>query len=95
MGCSCLARTHNSLLRAHDVDLEARDVFDLLTSGLRTILRPAGAGWSHRYCSTGSVRLWRTPPVATAVGPVGAEHRMFSTEQGGKVQEIHETRTTG
>ena len=35
------------------------------------------------YCSTGSVRLWRTPPVATAHGPVGAEHRRFSTEQVG------------
>ena len=38
------------------------------------ILRPAGAGGVRRYYSTGSVRLWRTPPVATALGPVGAEH---------------------
>jgi hypothetical protein len=44
------------------------------------ILRPAGAGGSRGHCSTGSVRLWRTPPVATALGPVGAEHGRFSTE---------------
>ena len=36
------------------------------------ILRPAGAGGLRRPCSTGSVRLWRTPPVATTVGPAGA-----------------------
>ena len=45
--CSCLARTHNPL-RVHDVDLEARHVFDLLASGLGTMLRPAGAGQSRR-----------------------------------------------
>ncbi len=37
------------------------------------ILRPAGAGGRRRHSSTGCVRLWRTPPVATALGPVGAE----------------------
>ena len=80
MDCSCSTRTHDSLLRTHDVDSEARYAFDLLASGLGTLLRPAGAAGSRRYCSTGSVRLGRTPPVATAVGPVGAEDRRFSTE---------------
>jgi len=36
------------------------------------ILRPAGAERTHRHSSTSSVRLRRTAPVATTVGPSGA-----------------------